>query len=428
MIQGINLLISILIGCVVFIYYTNSLFKPKTKYLYSNISIIIGYIMLYIISLFYIPNLNVIAFFVATFTLTYLCFKITLKNAIVQAFVLTAIMMLAEGVLSMFTNIGLYPKSLLDVSLSARIIHAVLSKLIYFLGVIIARNIAKERSKYEGIDGILSLLVIPIFTIMSIISIMSVFPLIDERARVIFAAIIVFGIIANIIVYWVHERTLRYQEEIRELQERQYKNTLELAYCNMLEEKLSQTSIMRHDFREHLKVLETYIQTDRRSAIDYLKSIEIRNEEIGVLNYTTSQVLNILLSEKQKICTEKGMTLKIHTTDVDLSFMKDIDIVSIFSNLLNNAIEGCEISEKKIIYVNIYKMNNNFIVIKVENSCDQRPIEENGFYRTSKISQGEHGIGLKSVAKALKKYDGDLRIEYDSEERIFKAMIMISLN
>ena len=33
MIEGINLLISIFIGCIVFIYYTNALFKPRTKYL-----------------------------------------------------------------------------------------------------------------------------------------------------------------------------------------------------------------------------------------------------------------------------------------------------------------------------------------------------------------------------------------------------------
>ena len=158
MIEGINLLISIFIGCIVFIYYTNALFKPRTKYLYANISIIVGYMMLY-------PTLNVIAFSIATFVLMYLCFKVTLKNAIIQAFMLTAIMMLAEGVLFMFTGIGIYPKGLLDVSLSARIIHAVLSKLIYFLGIIIAKHVAKGKSKYEEIDGFLSLLAIPFFTI-----------------------------------------------------------------------------------------------------------------------------------------------------------------------------------------------------------------------------------------------------------------------
>ena len=120
MIEGINLLISIFIGCIVFIYYTNALFKPRTKYLYANISIIVGYMMLYAISSFYQPTLNVIAFSIATFVLMYLCFKVTLKNAIIQAFMLTAIMMLAEGVLFMFTGIGIYPKGLLDVSLSAR--------------------------------------------------------------------------------------------------------------------------------------------------------------------------------------------------------------------------------------------------------------------------------------------------------------------
>ena len=60
---------------------------------------------------------------------------------------LTAIMMLAEGVLFMFTGIGIYPKGLLDVSLSARIIHAVLSKLIYFLGIIIAKTCCKKESQ-----------------------------------------------------------------------------------------------------------------------------------------------------------------------------------------------------------------------------------------------------------------------------------------
>lgn len=84
----------------------------------------------------------------------------------------------------------------------------------------------------------LSLLAIPFFTIMVIVSIMSVFPQINERIRVIFALIIVFGIIANIIVYWVHERTLQYQKEIQDFQEQQYKNTLELAILSYVRRKV----------------------------------------------------------------------------------------------------------------------------------------------------------------------------------------------
>ena len=48
-------------------------------------------------------------------------------------------------------------------------------------------------------------------------------------------------------------------------------------------------------------------------------------------------------------------------------------------------------------------MNNAFVVIKIDNSCDQPPKEENGFYKTTKISDREHGMGLKERCKSSKK-------------------------
>lgn len=425
MIQNINLLIALMSGGFIFAYFTNSVFEPRRSYLFANIGTTIGYILLYLISLLYNPNINMICFVVVNFALLYLCFKIKLKNAIIQIFILTAIMMLSEALVSMLTNIGVFGLS--DASLTSRIIHVVPSKLIYFIGVVIDRYISYDKAEHKDINSFWGLIIMPFFTIVCITAIMLVFEDIDEMMRRILAVISVFGVVANVIVYWIYERTLMYQKEVRKLQEQQYKNTIELTYCNMLEEKLSQARIMRHDFREHLSILEKYMQTDNNSAMDYLQSIEIKNEEIGIVNYTKNKVLNILFSEKQKKCTEKGIKLKIHTTDVNFDFMKDIDIVSIFSNLLNNAIESCEHSENKLIYVNLYKMNNNFVIIKIENSCDESPIKENGFYKTSKISKGEHGIGLKSVVKALKQYNGDLRIEYNGEEKVFTAMAMMSL-
>lgn len=412
-------------GCLIFIYFTNSIFEPKKSYKFANIVTVIGYILLYFISLWYKPNINMIAFFLVNFAILYLCFNIKLKNAIIQTFILTAIMMLSEAIVSMITNAGVF--ELRDVSLTARINHAVISKLFYFIGIVIDKYIADDKTEHKNINSFFGLIVLPVFTIVSITAIMLAFGDISEEMKIVFAGISVFGVAANVIVYWIYERTLMYQKEIRELQEQQYKDTIELTYCSMLEEKLSQARIMKHDFREHLNVLGKYIQTDKLSAMDYLKSIEIKNEEIGIVNYTKNKVLNILLSEKQKSCVEKGITLKIHTTDIDFDFMKDIDIVSVFSNLLNNAIESSENSENKAIYVNLYKMNNNFVIIKIENSCDEPPVKENGFYKTSKISKGEHGIGLKSVVKALKKYAGDLRVEYNDEEKVFTAMIMMSL-
>lgn len=426
MIDTINMLVSFCLECFIFIFYTNLTMTPRRNGAISNLIIISGYILLYGISWLNIPIINAVSFVIINFSAMYLGFKTNVKNAVIQSLILTAIMMISEGIMSMFTDVSSEANCFDGKSFSIKMLHGVLSKMIYFIGIVIVKFLSKDKSEYENVNGFLSLIVIPAFTIMSIAATMSVFRYISEQQRLMFAFLSVFGIAANIIVYWMYDKTMLYHKEIQELQKQSFENNLELNYCNMLEDKLRQTRIMRHDFKEHLNILGSYINSDNERAMEYLKSIEIQNEEINIFNYTSSRVLNVLLSEKQKICIKEGISLKIHASEINLDFMKDIDIVSVFSNLMNNAIEGAKNSEGKVIYVNLYKMNNAFFVIKTENSCDKKPIEENGFFKTTKVS-GEHGIGLRSVAKVLKEYDGDLRITYDGSEKIFTATVMIPL-
>ncbi len=427
MTNGINLFVAIALSYIIFIFYTNSTMKSRRNYLTSNMCALLGYGVIYIVSLYNIPMINIFLSVAVNIAIIYLCFRTTFKNAVIQSLILTAIMMISEGIAAMFTDINSEINGLAEKSLGAKLVHGVLSRLIYFTGTVIFKFVSKDKSKHEIYSGFLSLLVIPVFTILFSAGIMSIFDIINEKQRLMFALIAIFGVISNVIVYWMYDKTLIYQKEIRELQEQQFKDNMELMYCNMLEDKLDQAKIMRHDFREHLKILEAYIGSDSESALKYLKSIEISNESVNVINYTSSKVFNIMLSEKQKVCINKGILLKIQIAEVSLGFMEDIDIVSIFSNLLNNAIESSAKSEKKLINITLYKMNNSFLVIKIDNSCDMKPIQENGFYKTTKTSDQEHGIGLKSIVKTLKNYNGDLRLEYNDERRIFSAMIMIPL-
>lgn len=49
------------------------------------------------------------------------------------------------------------------------------------------------------------------------------------------------------------------------------------------------------------------------------------------------------------------------------------------------------------------------------------------FFRSAKLMGGDHGIGLKSVSDSIKKYGGDLRLNYDENVKLFTAMIMMPL-
>ena len=70
-------------------------------------------------------------------------------------------------------------------------------------------------------------------------------------------------------------------------------------------------------------------------------------------------------------------------------------------------------------------VRNGYQVVVVENSCDRPPVEGEDGLRTTKKERELHGFGLKSVAKALKKYQGDFQWEYDGEKRHFIMTVMV---
>lgn len=49
MIDKIDMIIAIVLSCLVFIFYTNSTMPQRKNYIMSNISIILGYILIYVI-------------------------------------------------------------------------------------------------------------------------------------------------------------------------------------------------------------------------------------------------------------------------------------------------------------------------------------------------------------------------------------------
>ena len=103
-----------------------------------------------------------------------------------------------------------------------------------------------------------------------------------------------------------------------------------------------------------------------------------------------------------------GVPVSCALNQIDLSFMKEMDITTIFANLLDNAIEAaCEAREPwtKLKADNV----RDFIVISVENSMKNSPALNESRLNSSK--EGHQGYGLENVKRALEKYNGHLRIE-----------------
>nr|WP_243279209.1 GHKL domain-containing protein [Romboutsia sp. 1001713B170131_170501_G6] len=109
--------------------------------------------------------------------------------------------------------------------------------------------------------------------------------------------------------------------------------------------------------------------------------------------------------------------------DVNLEFIRDIDITTIFANLLDNSIEATsEIKGDKYIKLDIDKFNE-LIVINIINPIINKPIYKSGKFNSTK--ENHNGLGIENINKSLKKYDGTMVVDYTEDE--FKVNIVIPI-
>jgi len=102
-----------------------------------------------------------------------------------------------------------------------------------------------------------------------------------------------------------------------------------------------------------------------------------------------------------------------------------VDLCTILTNLLDNAIEACEklpeTSAKKLS-VTIRRINR-FIMIQIANSCLEEPVMTKGNFVTSKADRRHHGWGMKNIKSAVEKYYGTMEYEYSGNMYTVSVML-----
>lgn len=209
-----------------------------------------------------------------------------------------------------------------------------------------------------------------------------------------------------------NELNLYHQQE--QLQARYYEN---------LEEKYNNTRKLVHDIRNHVQAM-AYLYQEQQSerGIEYTQDIHEMLNQLGETYYTSNKMLNILLNDKVQQMKRVHITEDIKIAEVSFSFMRDVDITTLFGNLLDNAIKAVNHSKERQIRIRIAKVQE-FISITLENSCDTKPYRiEKHFFSTKKYHQG---IGLKNVERVVEAYRGDVQYEWNNKCFITRIMFAI---
>ena len=121
--------------------------------------------------------------------------------------------------------------------------------------------------------------------------------------------------------------------------------------------------------------------------------------------FTDDDVFNVIINTRLEICRLKKILPMVR---VDANAIKEIDsedVMILFGNLFDNAIEAAEKTEEKIIILNV-QIQGDYISIYMENSFNG---EVNKNMKTSKANKTEHGFGMKNITQIVRKYDGMIK-------------------
>ncbi len=200
------------------------------------------------------------------------------------------------------------------------------------------------------------------------------------------------------------------------------KNALQQDYYDHLEDNLNTLSHLRHDFKNYLFTIHDYAhnnQTDK--LLNFIESITGTLDTTALID-TPSNLVSSILNAKNEDCKRKHVTFNLehHFQAIKID---DFHMVTILSNLLDNAITAAAKCENGYIDLQILE-TNSYLEIDCTNNHQEQIKKKNDTFQTTKTIQTEnHGLGIKSMHKAVDKLHGRISIDYTND--IFHVNILL---
>ena len=417
----IGLVLGVFLEYIIMVYYANTTLYSKKNYFASSMIAFAGYFIVLLVAIWGHPIINNVVFLIVNFMIFIMGYSVNCKNAAFKSVVLTLLSFLGEVILIFILNKKLSVNDNISLSVEKSVLITIAGKLIYFIEIFIIKNIEYNR-KFANEKSQLTLVFVPVITFISICVILD-----TEINKQIFIILCLVSIAINILTFAVNEFIMSKDYRIRVLETENIKNRFALEEYMILNERYEENRILRHDMREHIKTIISLLSEDNDRALEYLRKMEEINEGTSDIKYTDNPILNILLTEMYNKCRRMGINLNIKSSNPRMDFIDDMDVVSIFSNLINNAIEACASAETKEIFLDLYTRNKTFTVMKIENTSASEPEAVGQALKTTKTDHHNHGIGIKSVKNSLKKYNGTISWNYDKDNKIFRTTVLFNV-
>ncbi len=242
------------------------------------------------------------------------------------------------------------------------------------------------------------------------------------------ACMISIGIIVVIVIYIKNTNDKLEQMIVLEQQMKQ----LQANYYETLLDKEEATRKYRHDMNNHLICLKRLIEVgDMDRTKEYIGQMNANMQEIKNKSYNTGITIFDVLMNYHIEQLESEVDVKIKGCCNQSVALSDIDMCIVFSNLIQNAVEALNRSnrEGEFFHVEI-KEGKEFVGIKIVNSSlpETVQVDEKGNLQTVKKDKENHGIGILNVKETVEKNGGKIEYQLEKEQIVCEVILPIRSN
>ena len=307
-------------------------------------------------------------------------------------------------------------------------IMEIISYLIMLL-IIVMINLIHKKNLVARLDtkGWIAFVMYPVIT-LGVISLLINIPQ-DQISQKVFRIVFAFAVcmlFLSIMQFYLLENIMQREAEIYRKQalidQAEHVNQM---YRSLSEEREIQKA-RTHDYLKHLNALLVLAEQNKSAEeISYLKEqIGLESDNVDIID-TGDAVINAVLNIKFREAKKKGITMPLMIDDLSNLRINESDIVTILSNILDNAIDAAEQCDIKKIVLQISKNEQERkLFIDSSNTCLADSYNDKHRY-TTKTDKDNHGYGIMNIKYAVEKNNGECII--DTKDGIFRIIITIPL-
>lgn len=186
-------------------------------------------------------------------------------------------------------------------------------------------------------------------------------------------------------------------------------------YYEMLCQQIQQTQKMRHDIANYMQVLDTVIKDlNNKKIIDYAENIKEQYFKSKSINVTENLIIDTLLFNKLELASKEGIEITINSVVNDFGNINDKDLVSVISNLLDNAIENCNSNSQIIFNISLI---SGVLIIQTQNPIFDKK------EKTQKDFSYKHGLGKLIIKEICERYNGKFITQIQNNNYLAKACL-----